>query len=67
MGGMKQKKGKKKKGVKGGGWDRVPIGEDFIAQQDMDSLISLEVLTDYEIIKKPNGLTGKSNLENINK
>lgn len=52
--GMKQKKGKQKKG----NWDQVPIGEEFLAQKEMESLISLEVLTDYEIVKKPDGLTG---------
>ncbi|OXA61192.1 ATP-dependent RNA helicase DDX24 [Folsomia candida] len=51
--GMKQKKGKQKKG----NWDQVPIGEEFLAQKEMESLISLEVLTDYEIVKKPDGLT----------
>jgi hypothetical protein len=52
---MHQKKGKK---TKKGDWDQVPIGEDFLGEKEMQDLISLEVLTDYEIVTKPDGLTG---------
>jgi len=49
---------KGRKDPKKGTWDLVPIGEEFLQDKEMENLISLEVLTDYEIVKKPSGLTG---------
>jgi hypothetical protein len=55
------KKGYKGRDPKKGMWNLVPIGEEFLQEKEMENLISLEVLTDYEIVKKPDGITRNSN------